>query len=246
MNSVITAFQFLTVFPTFKKPQVDEKSFARSVKFFPLVGVFLACILSLAYLVLRIKFSDETSCAVLVVLLVFFTKGLHLDGLSDSFDALLSGRSREEMLGIMKDHHSGALGTAVLVCVLLLKVFLLVEVYQYLKIPALFLMLAGSRSGMSLLLGYLPYLRGPEGLGYVFQRGLKIWDWGIAVLIGLLVALITFQWIGMAVFFLSLASIWIFGLYVKRKLGGITGDICGAANEIGEVLFLFWFRIFLQ
>ncbi|MBI4970598.1 MAG: adenosylcobinamide-GDP ribazoletransferase [Candidatus Omnitrophica bacterium] len=246
MNSLIAAFQFLTIFPFCSKKEADETAFARSVRYFPIVGIALAAILSLAYLLIRTKFSDMTGCLMVVTLLVMLTKGLHLDGLSDSFDALLSGRSREDMLAIMKDHHSGALGTAALVLVLLLKVFLLSEIFEFLKIPALFLALAGARSAMSLLLGNLPYLRGSEGLGYVFQKDLSSKDWMIAVGIGAVVAVAAFQLVGIGVFVLGLATIYGFGLYVKHKLGGITGDILGAANEIGELAFLFWLRVFLN
>lgn len=246
MNSVISAFQFLTVFPIPFKSQPSETQYARSVRYFPVVGIVLAAILSAIYLLVRTKFSDPTGCLIVVVLLAVFTKGLHLDGLSDSFDALLSGRPREDMLSIMKDHNSGALGTVALVLVLLLKVYLLGEVFEYLKVQALFLVLAGSRAGMSMLLGNMPYVRGNEGLGYLFQKDLKASDWMIAVAIGAVMAIASFQLVGIGVYILSLVTIWAFGVYVKHKIGGITGDILGAANEIGEIAFLFWLRVFLS
>lgn len=247
MNSILTAFRFLTLLPIPMKILPDQPSvFARSTRYFPVVGLALAALLAIAYLILSLRFSDLAVCLMLVVLLVFFTKGLHLDGLSDSFDALLSGHSREEMLAIMKDHWSGALGTAALVSVLLLKVFLLAEIPAREKIPALFLTLAGARSGMSFLLGTLDYLRGSEGLGYLFKSGLTRADWMIALAIGAVVSVISFPALGILVYGFGLLSIWLFGLWVKRKLGGVTGDILGAANEIGEVAFLLWLRIFLS
>ncbi len=245
MASLIAAFQFLTLFPIPTKPSEKKEVFAHSVRYFPLVGVVLALILSIAYELLIVKFEDPAVCLMLVILLFFLTKGLHIDGLSDTFDAILSGQSREKMLVIMKDHNSGALGTAVLVFVLLLKVFLLSEIFEYMKFPALFLALAGSRAGMSLILGLFPYLRGSEGIGFSFTKYLTRVDWMIAVLIGLAVALVSCRFYGLFAFAAGLATILIFAWLVNRKLGGITGDVVGAANEIGEVAMLFWLKVFL-
>ncbi len=61
------------------------------------------------------------AAAVLVVAMLSFSGCLHLDGLSDTADGLLSSRNRQRMLEIMKDSHVGAMGVIAVACVLLLK-----------------------------------------------------------------------------------------------------------------------------
>ena len=247
MKSLIAAFQFLTIFSLSKKNQeMDTALFSRAVRYFPVVGVFLAAVLSILYVPLSFKFSAQAVSLILVMILAVFTKGLHLDGLSDTFDALLSGKSREEMLALMKDHWSGALGTAAVLSIFLLKVFLLAEIPDHSKIPALFLTLTGSRAGMSLILGNFPSARGIEGLGSLFKKEMTQHDWMIAVLTSAIVALITFPWTGLLSLAFGLTCVWLFSCYANSKLGGVTGDVCGAANEIGEVAILFWLKVFLN
>ncbi|MBI4397712.1 MAG: adenosylcobinamide-GDP ribazoletransferase [Candidatus Omnitrophica bacterium] len=237
MKSFVAALQFLTVFPVAAKFSTD--SFSRSVRYFPLVGVMLAAILAAAYWLMRFKLDDGLVCLILVTLLFFLTKGLHADGVSDTFDALFSGKSKDQMLDILKDPHSGALGTSALILVFLLKIFLLNKIYESEKIAALFLMLAGSRGGMSLMLGAFPYARGPEGLGFAFKENLKRLDWMMALGISLAVAIVAAGFSGALALTFAVASMYGFAAYAAKKLGGITGDVLGAANEIGEIAILF-------
>lgn len=246
MKSLITAFQFLTLLPLTKEPgQIETSGFARSTRYFPVVGIFLAVVLSVCSALLSSRFSGLTVAVMLVILLALLTRGLHLDGLSDTFDALFSGKSKDQMLALMKDHWSGALGTAALLSVLLLKIFLLAEIPDPSKIPALFLALAGARSGMSFVIGNFPYARGTEGLGYLFRKDITSTDWMIAIMISVIVALAAFPWIGILSLALGLISVGFFARFVNKKLGGLTGDVYGASNEIGEVAILFWLKIFL-
>src|SRR3989338_5804758 len=125
MSSFLFALQFLTIIPVNIR-HIDEKRSAKAVIFFPLVGLFLGLILAAVNnLLLFFKFEGLLINTILVISLAILTGGLHLDGLADTFDALLSRKNKEQMLEIMRDSHIGAMGVLSLISVILLKISLL-------------------------------------------------------------------------------------------------------------------------
>ena len=110
------------------------EDFGRSVKFFPLVGAVLGGIYALAAALLVIwlpqmgcQVPHHLAMAVLLLLPVCLTGGLHTDGFMDTMDGILSGRSRERMLEIMKDSRTGSMGVTAFVLLLLLEWAILLD-----------------------------------------------------------------------------------------------------------------------
>lgn len=103
MRSLLNALQFLTIIPVRLK-SINQKSYAQAAIYFPLIGLLLGIILvAINHLLGFLILGGITSSIILVVLLIILTGGLHLDGLADTFDALLSRKQRPEMLEIMRD-----------------------------------------------------------------------------------------------------------------------------------------------
>ncbi len=99
-----------------------EEDLAGSVPWFPVVGLLLGARGGRGWRgPCRWSAPPMVAAAVLVVVLLSFSGGLHLDGLADTADGFLSSRPRERILEIMKDSHIGAMGVIAIVCVLLLK-----------------------------------------------------------------------------------------------------------------------------
>ncbi|WP_281885242.1 adenosylcobinamide-GDP ribazoletransferase [Paenibacillus sp. YYML68] len=123
------AFQFLTRLPVPVQLQYDDAMFRRSVIWYPLVGAVLGVIVAAlgALLTGWAGLSAEVSAALVLGCWVALTGALHLDGLMDTADGLLSHRSRERMLEIMKDSRVGAMGVVACVLLLLVKWTLLSE-----------------------------------------------------------------------------------------------------------------------
>lgn len=115
------AFQFLTRLPVPVTLQYDHAMFRRSVVFYPLVGAVLGLLLSLGGLLLQSFLPPAAAAALMLLLWVAMTGALHLDGLMDTADGILSHRSREQMLEIMKDSRVGAMGVVACVLLLLIK-----------------------------------------------------------------------------------------------------------------------------
>ena len=115
------ALTFLTVFPWPRLREVTPGDLVRSLFWYPWVGALLGLIYWGAGVLLIKFFLPLAAAALLLLLTVLLTRGLHLDGLADTVDGLGGGRTPEERLAIMKDSRLGAFGGISLVLVLLLK-----------------------------------------------------------------------------------------------------------------------------
>lgn len=177
------------------------------------------------------------AAALLLCFGVWLTGGLHLDGLADTVDGLGGGATPEDRRRVMKDSRVGAFGVMGLVLVLLLKFACFLAGgekgwrWEFVLFPLV------SRWGMVLLAFLSPYARPEGGLGQAMTTvsprtaaGASLSSLGLAVLLLRLKGLSL--WAGAGVF------IWLLSRYFKRTLGGVTGDVLGAANEAVEVLVL--------
>lgn len=175
------------------------------------------------------------TAAVLVVVLAGFSGCLHLDGLADTADGLLSSRSRERMLEIMKDSHIGVMGVVAIAGVWLLKFAALASVTaQELWMAALLMPVAG-RCAMVVQLAILPYARttGLASVFYVRPRRLAAF-WAVAFLAAVAWGVLGPR--GLVVWAACIAATLVVSGYVYRRIGGATGDTFGAVCEIVEVV----------
>ncbi len=234
MKHFFTALRFLTIIPARSDDVFDLQ---RMSGFFPLVGLVLGGLLLAGDAFFARLWSEAVVAWLDVVLLLVLTGGLHVDGLGDAGDGLLSHRSPEKMLAIMKDSRLGVMGLLAILVVLGLKWAGLSGLGAN-KGWALFLVPAYSRLGMLFGLHFLPYGRPEGGIGSgAFSRPLP-WSafWGLGLLLPL--ALLMGQtglWliIGFACLVLLVLC------FYRRRLGCITGDMLGALNEVLEAgLFL--------
>lgn len=237
MKSFLLALQFLTIIPV-RIDRPAAKEFGRAIACFPIVGLLLGSVLVAAnHLLLLARLDPLASNAILIVLLVVLTGGLHLDGLSDTADALFSGKDRARMLEIMRDPHVGAMGVLAIVSVLMLKVSFLSAVSMPFKDASLVLMCVVSRWSMVLSMFVFPYAR-TEGKAKVFIDEVDKIKFLAATIIALTIVLSVAKVTGLAVFAIAALFTCVAGLRIKIKIGGITGDTIGAVSELTEVMIL--------
>ncbi len=230
----------LTVFPV---PDVNIKGedIAGGVKFFPLVGMVLGMLLFAVAMGLEEVFPPLPAAAILTILPEFFTRGFHLDGLADSADGLLSSRSRERMLEIMKDSHTGSMGVLAIVSVMLLKFAALSEIAagtaNLLPVSAALASLGG-RCAIVMYIAFSRYAR-KEGTGKaLFERSQKTVAVGAAICFGVISLLFSSPLTAavLTAALLCLTAGW--KVFCTRAIGGATGDTVGACEEMGETLIL--------
>ncbi|MBW1951957.1 MAG: adenosylcobinamide-GDP ribazoletransferase [Deltaproteobacteria bacterium] len=232
------ALTFLTIFPYPRHLESNPAELARSMVWFPLVGLLLGLFLGAVYLGLALIFPNPAVAAFLVAVLVVATRGLHLDGLADTLDGLGGGQTPEARLRIMKDSALGAFGVLGLIVILLLKFALILALIEQADVRALVLFPVLSRWSMVALAYLSPYARPEGGLGQAMTSlvsGRYLW---VASLSALFLALLTYGRRGLGAWGLIALSTWLASHYFQRRLGGITGDVLGAVNEFNEVLAL--------
>ena len=236
MRGLAAALRFLTVLPLPGRLGASGEELAGSVPWFPVVGVFIGLgAAGVAWLAFR--FAPPAVAAVLVVIaLAAVSKGLHLDGLADAADGLLSSRTRERMLEIMKDSRIGVMGVLALLAVLGLKVTALASLEPGQAWAAALLMPVAGRCAMTMLMGVLPYARPEGGLGALFALGKNPAPaiWALLVMMG--VGLAVGHGMGLVAMGMAAGVAAVFGWQVRRVLGGMTGDTLGAVCEIAEMV----------
>ncbi len=238
MKSFLLALQFLTIIPV-KIKHINDKRIAQSMIYFPLVGLFLGLILvAINYLSYILGFARLSIDIILVIFLIILTGGIHLDGLSDSFDAISSRKNKEEMLMIMRDSHAGVFGVLSIIGVVLLKIALLYSVAISLKTTALLLMPVLSRWALVFVIFLFPYAR-QEGKAKVFieNRSWKIFL--ISTFLAFISAALIWRINGLLILLIVAPSAYIIAKFINKKICGITGDTLGAINELTEVIVLF-------
>ena len=190
------------------------------------------------FLFLNTLFAPAVVPVLLLGALLLMTGGLHMDGLADTVDGLKGGYSREEVLTIFKDPHMGPMAAVSVVLILLLKYACLNALAPDAMLPALVLMATLSRYAMVQLACFSPYARATGGLGEPFVRGVRQDHFRLALLLTIAIVLVVGRVRGILLGVLvSLATIG-YQAYFRKRLGGITGDVLGATNEVNEALIL--------
>ena len=238
MKDFLRAFSFLTILPVGQISLSEEKELARSMAFFPLVGLVIGLILALGYYLLSFLFPRPLALWLTIGLLAFLTRGLHLDGFADTVDGLASSGTREKILEVMRDSRIGAFGVISLILLIGAK-YLTLDQISTESIPySLILMAVMGKNSMVLICYRSPYARSSEGLAKPFTENLGTREMALSLASAFGIALLLMGLKGILVFLgICLFSLGYRFFFIK-KLGGVTGDILGAANELSELLCL--------
>jgi adenosylcobinamide-GDP ribazoletransferase len=245
MKPLFAALQFLTVIPVPASWGGGTRELARSVWFFPLVGLFLGALLAALDAGIATLLPPLPASAIIVLAFVVLTGGFHVDGLADTADGFMSSRPRERILEIMKDSRTGPMGVVAVVSVIVLKVALLSAITGPLRLPSIVLMAVAGRSSMVMAMALLPYAR-PEGLASVFMknRSILLASWGFVFLVGACWFLAGLA--GILAGLAAIAATILAGAYSRNKIGGATGDTLGATCEIVELMPLLAAAVAIQ
>jgi adenosylcobinamide-GDP ribazoletransferase len=252
LTSFFEAIRFLTLIPLPFMPAMTsdnyEKTIARSMAWFPLVGLLIGLIACLAGLAFGALWNDLARAVAVVVSIGVVTAGLHLDGLSDTFDALMSWRPRDRKLEIMKDSRIGAMGAIALIAVILLKVAFIVAAGDGWWRNVLVAVVLGRWADLYGIF-FFPAAR-EGGLGRNFRDFIRRGDFLFAT-VQMAVIVVAVSVVGLPVeawpaallrgamaFGLVLVVAHIIFARWTKSLGGLTGDTYGAMCEIGETVVL--------
>lgn len=202
---------------------------------YPLAGMVIGAIVSVAVAIaLWLGISPGITAAVALVVSVMLTGAMHEDGLADSADGLWGGWDPARRLAIMKDSHIGTYGVIALVLGMLIRWLALIAV---ISADAYWAVLIGtgavSRAGMVVLMGAMRHARA-DGLSHHVGHPDARTVWvgiGIAGFAG-------FMTLGFGPSLTAVVAVTICGLIARAKIGGQTGDILGATQQVTEMVIL--------
>lgn len=234
MRSFFLALQFLTRIPTPQFADFDPVELSRCARWFPAVGLVVGGLLAAGAAAGALV--DPWLAAWLALLVwVGVTGALHLDGLADLSDGLgAAHRDPQRFLAVLKDPHVGTFGVVAIVLAVASKLVLLMLLARHQAWWALVLVPAWARLGPLVWSLALPPLA--AGSGERFQWSLSWTQVGAwTVLLATASA-----WLAPALLIAPLLIL-AYAAWLKRRLGGMTGDCLGAGVECVEIgLLLVW------
>lgn len=229
------ALILLTRLPAGRLPD-PAPEIVRAAWAFPLVGLVVgAAFWGAHWLALTLGLGALPAALIALAATIWLTGALHWDGLADMADGLGGGHDRTRALEIMRDSRIGSFGVLAIVLALALGASALAQLGGPLPLAVALALGVSSRLGMLALLWALPPARA-DGLG---QQGAGLST--RALLPGLACALGLLVWAGLAGLAVLLASAFAalaIGTLARRRLGGQSGDVLGAAQVCAEVLGL--------
>jgi adenosylcobinamide-GDP ribazoletransferase len=213
-------------------------SLADAVWAYPLVGALVggigAAVLGGA---LALGLPATVAAVLAITACALATGGLHEDGLADLADGFGGGRDAARKLEIMRDSRIGSYGTLALILSLMLRVLALTALAQVSPASAILALIAieaAARAGLAIMLRVMPSARA-QGLGQsaagVTGRGMAL-----ALSLGALALLSAFGLAGGLIVAASIALAQAaLAALAMRQIGGQTGDVLGAAQQIGAL-----------
>lgn len=231
-----TAVRTLTVL---RVPGRDTRHFSAALVFFAPVGALIAAATAGAlYGVARGVPSFPVLAALAAVAVeLLLTGGLHLDGFADVADGFGGARERERILTIMKDPRCGSFGVGAIAFDLLARVHLYAFLAAHGGLWQVFWVLTFARALQPVFLAIFPSARPHGSIAGPFAPGLGGRIGAILVAAATVAAAVWVSGSYVAVVVMAPmavgAALW--GGYCLQRIGGITGDCIGAANEIATI-----------
>jgi len=260
MKSFITMLGFFTRLPV-PKIEFTEERYGKAVKLMPLVGLVIGAILVVIVFVADLVGAPAlVRGAIVLCAYIFITGGMHFDGLADTCDGVLSGRTREQSLEIMKDSRIGVFGT---LGIFLAGLFYF-AVFSGVHITALIAFPVCGRACCLISASLAPYAR-EEGMGrttgaaggpvsfaaaiialfgasfltapiYILFAVPEEQSVALLALVPLVCSLIASAAAVVVTVFMTRSF--------KKRLGGVTGDTFGAVIEVSSIVYLLVFTLF--
>jgi len=239
IDAFLDALRFMTILPVRSGDAPEADWLTRASKYFPAAGIVVGIASALVFAVASRYWAGFVPAVLAVATSALLTGALHEDGLADTADGFGGGRSREARLAIMKDSRIGTYGTLALGFSVALRIAALALMTPSLAWAALIAAHAGARAAATWAMTALPYAGDPAATRIAYS-GMALDRSG-----AMTAALITFAALLPAL--LKAPSALFAGLILaalgalaivalaRRLIGGYTGDVLGAVEQMAEV-----------
>ena len=225
MKGLIIALQFMTRLPM-PRVTASAQDFARSMRCFPVVGLILGALIAAACGA-GARIDPWVGALLGLIAWVGLTGALHLDGLGDMADAAgAAHKDRDRLRAVLSDPHVGSFGVVAIALQLIAKLVLLHTLVDRTLLPALVLIPFAARIAPLWWTRLLPPLH--EGLGTAFRGAGRPVDLALWAAVWLLAC----WWVPGLLAAPMLMLGW--GVWLRQRIGGISGDGHGAGIELVE------------
>lgn len=238
-RALLAAVMFLTRVPVPSWVGHDPELLGRSTLWFPAVGLLVGVWGALAYAAAVWLWPPMVAAGISVAATVWFTGAFHEDALADACDGFGGGWDRLQVLAIMKDSRIGSYGAVGVTLALIARVSLVAYIGQVGGVGALTRSLIAAHvlarwSSLPLIRLYA-YVRDGSARSRPFASAVTSLRLvaGSALAIGLVIAVVGAGALPLAVVAVVVTALG--GRYFHRRIGGITGDCLGAANQFVEL-----------
>lgn len=241
MKRVAAAFILFTRLPLWRVVEIPEKAYSTTVVFWPLTGWVTGGCTALILYTLAMVIPMLPTVVIAIVFKLLLTGALHEDGLADFCDGFGGGRDKGTILRIMKDSHIGTYGVIGLICHNLLLIGLLSSLSPLLAAIAIVAVDPFGKFCASQLTNILPYAR-PEGAkNKISYSRMTVWQLTLNISFGIipLIPLWFVKSCAVLSVIVPIACIVVLISMMKRRIGGYTGDCCGASYLICEDTMIF-------
>jgi adenosylcobinamide-GDP ribazoletransferase len=230
------ALAFLTRLPI--PGRIAARPLGAAVRCFPLVGLLVGLVGGLVYaLGSRLDLPMLGAALFAVVATGLVTGALHEDGLADTADGLVGGQDRDRRLAIMSDSHIGSYGVLALIFSVMTRASLLAALPADQAIAAMIGAHALARAAMALVMARSSPAKS-SGLGAAAGKPAE----GAALVALALAAVVAWVALGPVAAAIALVAVlttaWMMARLGKRLIGGYTGDILGAVEQLSEIAVL--------
>lgn len=241
VDQILLCIGFLTRIRVRLPAELPEDALSRAAWAFPLAGATVGLLAAFAMLV-SIRLGIPVAAAAIVALgtSILVTGALHEDGLADTADGLGGGNDQAAKLAIMRDSRIGSYGVLALLVCFGLKAVALATLAGHGAGASFWALIAchgGARAGVPLLMSRLPLARS-NGAAASFGRP----DGDEAVASLVIGVILLFGCLGLGRGLLGIAGaalgMFVIGHLARRQIGGYTGDILGAAEQLAETAIL--------
>jgi adenosylcobinamide-GDP ribazoletransferase len=237
-NDLGLAVALLTRIPMPHSGVTIPDGMARAQRAFPLVGAMIGLAIGLVERCLLALGIPELAAAALALGAgAALTGALHEDGLADVGDGFGGGHDRETKLAIMRDSRLGTYGALVLLVSFVGKLSALASLPATEIIPALVVAHTLARAAIPALALNMPFAR-DDGLGKSAGRpdtASTVIAVAIAIVIALLCLPVRDALLAVVV---TAAAAAVMAVLAWRQIGGVTGDVFGAVEQVAETAVL--------
>jgi adenosylcobinamide-GDP ribazoletransferase len=244
MRGLTLALSWLTVLPVRVAGDDVRGAAAAALRWAPLVGALLGAVAGgLLVAMTAVGVPAGVAGLLAVGLLAMATRGMHIDGLADTADGLGCYGSSQRALAVMRDGGAGPFAVVTLLVALGAQAAALAAMAERgaAAVGAVALAAATGRAGFAWCARRgVPAAR-PSGLGATVAGSQAVWVapvWWVALAAAGIPAVPGRPWQGPLAVAVAAVAVAALSAHTRRRFGGVTGDVLGAASEVAATAAL--------